>query len=92
MVFNKIDKTLNNDSFCRLPVVSAQCIIGIEKYPDSGILLNYDDDFSQRYGQIKEAFRAVTKDDLLRPYISEHDFRSSNEGDKIRYTLYTFSI
>ena len=37
-------QTLNNDTFCRLPVVSAQCIIGTEKYPDAGILLNYDDD------------------------------------------------
>ena len=35
---------LNNDSFFRLPVVSAQAIIGTEKYPDAGILLNYDDD------------------------------------------------
>ena len=35
---------LNNDTFCRLPVVSAQCIIGTEKYPDAGLLLNYDDD------------------------------------------------
>ena len=37
-------QNLNNDTFCRLPVVSAQCIIGREKYPDAGILLNYDDD------------------------------------------------
>ena len=44
----------NNDSFCRLPVTSAQCIIGTEKYPDVGILLNYDDDdYSQGYSQIK---------------------------------------
>ena len=28
---------LNNDTFCRLPVVSAQCIIGAEKYPDASI-------------------------------------------------------
>ena len=37
-------QNLNNDTFCRLPVVSAQCIIRTEKYPDAGILLNYDDD------------------------------------------------
>ena len=37
-------QNLNIDTFCRLPVVSAQCIIGTEKYPDAGILLNYDDD------------------------------------------------
>ena len=61
-------QNLNNDTFCRLPFVSAQCIIGTEKNPDAGILLNYnDDDYSQGYGQIKEAFRAVTKDDILQP-------------------------
>ena len=69
-------QNLNNDTFCRLPVVSAQCIIGTEKYPDAGILLNYDDDdYSQGYHQIKEAFRALTKDDILQLYISEADFR-----------------
>ena len=50
---------LNDDTFCRLPVNSAQCIIGTENYPDAGILLNYDDDeYSQGYVQSKEAFRA----------------------------------
>ena len=47
-------QNLNNDTFCRLPVVSAQCIIGTEKYPDAGIFLKYDDDeFSHGYHQIK---------------------------------------
>ena len=32
------DQNLNNDTFYRPPVTSAQCIIGTEKYPDSGIL------------------------------------------------------
>ena len=51
------DQNLNNDTFYRMPVTSAQCIIGIENNPDSAILLNYDDDnYSQGYGQIKEAF------------------------------------
>ena len=31
------DQNLNNDTFYRLPVTSAQCIIGSEKYPDSAI-------------------------------------------------------
>ena len=53
------DQNLNNDTFVRLPVISAQVIIGTERYPDSAILLNYeDDDYSQAYGQIKEAFKA----------------------------------
>ena len=47
------DQNLNNDTSYRPPVTSAQCIIGTEKYPDSCILLNYDDgDYSQVYGQI----------------------------------------
>ena len=47
-------QNLNNDTFCKLPAVSAQCIIGTEKYPDAGILLNYDDDdYIQGYHQIK---------------------------------------
>ena len=87
------DQNLNNDTFYRPLVTSAQCIIGTEKYPDGGILLNYnDDDYSQGYGQIKEAFKALTKDNLLQQYISDHDFRSSNDGNNIRYNIYAFDI
>ena len=58
----------NHDTFYRLPVVSAQCIIETEKIPDAGILLNYDDDdYSQGYHLIKDAFKALTKDDILQP-------------------------
>ena len=87
-------QNLNNDTFCRLPVVSAQCIIGTEKYLDAGILLNYDDDdYSQGYHQIKEAFRALTKDDILQPYISEAEFRTSSvAANDIGYNLYVFDI
>ena len=86
-------QNLNNDTFYRPPVTSAQCIIGTEKYPDSAILLNYDDDdYNQGYGQIKSAFKAFTKDDILQPYISDNDFRSSNNGDNIGYNLYVFDI
>ena len=74
-------------------MISAQVIIGTERYPDSGILLNYDcDDYSQGYGLIKEAFKALTKDDILKPYISEDDFRSSNEGINIGYNIYALDI
>ena len=59
-------QNLNIDTFCRLPVISAQCVIGTENYPDAGIILNYDnDDYSKGYHQIKEVFKAVTKDDIL---------------------------
>ena len=87
------DQNLNNDTFVRLPVISAQVVIGTERYPDSSFLLNYDDDdYSQGYGQIKEAFKALTKDDILQPYISEDDFRSSNETKMIGYNIYAFDI
>ena len=59
-------QNLKKDTFCRLPVISAQCFIGTEKYPDAGILLNYDDDnYSQGYHQKEEAFKALTKDAIL---------------------------
>ena len=90
----KDSQNLNNDTFCRLPVVSAQCVIGTENYPDAGILLNYaDDEYSQGYHQIKEAFKALTKDDILQPYISEEDFRSSNAAAyDVGYNLYVLEI
>ena len=87
-------QNLNNDTFCRLPVVSAHCVIGTENYPDAGILLNYvNDDYSQGYHQIKEAFKALTKDDILQPYIFEDDFRSSNvAANDVGYNLHVFDI
>ena len=87
------DQNLNNDTFYRPLVTSAKCIIGTEKYPDSSILLNYnDDDYSQGYGQIKEAFKALKKDNLLQPYISDADFRSSNNDNNIGYNIYVFDM
>ena len=87
------DQNLNNDTFVRLPVISAQVVIGTERYPDSAILLNYDnDDYGQGYGLIKEAFKALTKDDILQPYISENDFRSSNNNNDVGYNIYAFDI
>ena len=75
---------LINDTFYRPPATTAQFIFGTEKYPDSAISINYDDDdYFQGYGQIKEAFMALTKDDILKPYISEYDFRSTNNGDDV---------
>ena len=87
-------KSFNNDTFCRLPVVIAQCIIGTEKHPEAGISLKYDDDeYSQGYAQIKEAFRALTTDKIVEPYISDDDFRSSNvRADDVGFNLYVFDI
>ena len=82
------DQDLNNDTLYRPLVTSAQCIIGTEKYLDSGNLLSYNDEnYSQGYGQIKEAFETLTKDDVLQPYISEHEFKSSNNGKNIGYNI-----
>ena len=87
------DQNLNNDTFYRPPVTSGQCIIGTERYPHNSILSIYnDDDYSQGYGQRRQAFRALTKVDIPQPYISEHDFRTSNDGDKVGYKLYVFDI
>ena len=87
------DKDLNNNTFYRPLLTSTQCIIGTKKYTDSGILLNYNEDFyPQGYGQVKEAFKALTKDDILQPYKSEHDFKSSNNGNIIGYNIYAFDI
>ena len=85
-------QNLKKGTFFRLPVVSAQCIIGTEKNPNASILLNYeDDDYSQGYHQIKEAFKALTKDDILQPYISDDNFRTSNvAANDVGYNLYVF--
>ena len=86
-------QNLNNDTFYRPPVTSAQCNIGTEKHPDSSILLNYDDnDYSQIYGQIEDAFRVLTKDDILQPYISDNDFISSKNDDNKGYNSNVFDI
>ena len=87
------DQNLSNDTFVRLPVISAQVIIGTEKYPDRAILLNYNDDiYSQGYGQIKEAFKSLIRGNNLQPYISKIDFRSSNDDNDIGYNIYVFDI
>ena len=72
----------------------AQAIIGTKKYPDAGIILSYDDDdYSQGYHQIKEAFKALTKIDLFKPYKFDDDFRPSNiRADDVGYNLYVFDI
>ena len=58
----------------------------VRKKPDCANLLNYDNgDYSQGFGQIKEAFRALTKVDNLECYVSDHDFKSSNKGIVIGY-------
>ena len=56
-------------------------------------MLNYDDDgYSHCYGQIKEAFRVLTKDDLIQQYKSDNNFRPFNDDNDIGYNLYVFDI
>ena len=77
-----------------MPVTSAQCIIGTEKGPDAGLVLNYgDDDHSLGYGQIEEAFGALRKNDNTKPYISDQDFRSSNvRVEEVGFNLDVFDM
>ena len=57
---------LSFDTFFRLRVTKAQCIIETEKISEAGILLNYDDDhYKQGYGQFEEVFRALTKESYV---------------------------
>ena len=86
-------QNLNVDTFYRPPVTSAQCFIGNEKYTDSGILFYYDKEgYFQGYGKIREAFKALTKDNIVQPYISDNDVRSSNNNNDIGFNLYVFDI
>ena len=87
-------KSLIKDRFFRQPVTSAQCIIGTDKYHDAGILLNYDDgEYSPGYAQFKKVSGALTKKDILQPFIFDDDFRFSKAGVvEIDYDIYVFDI
>ena len=41
---------------------------------------------------VKEVFKALTKDNILQPYISEDDFRSDNNGNIIGSNIHVFDI
>ena len=52
-----------------------------------------DDDYNPGCDSNKKAFRALTKVDILQPYISDHDFRSSNiRADDVGFNLCVFHI
>ena len=80
-------QNLTKDTFCRLPITSAQSVNGTERYPAAGIISIYDTyDCTHGYAEIKEASRASTKDVILKPFISDHDFRSAKiRADDIGY-------
>ena len=85
----------NNDTFYRPSVVNAQCIIGCEKFPDAGINCIYAiDKYSQAYGENVSCFKHLAKDKILRPYITQKDFITTNsypDGNP-GYNLYVFVI
>ena len=39
---------------------------------------------------MKEVFKALTRNNILQPYITEDDFGSSNDGDNIAYNIHSF--
>ena len=87
----------NNGSFHRPPVTSAQCNIATENIPDAAKLpKDFDEDYSQGYGLVREAFRSPTKKNIFNPYTSDHDFRPTNvndageNDDSASYNLYKF--
>ena len=60
--YRQDSQSLNNDTFYKSSVTSAQCVASTNKYPASGMLLCFDDDeYSQVFKQIEEAFKALTK-------------------------------
>ena len=74
-------------------MISAQVVIGTETYPDTAILFNFsDDEYSQSYGERKEAFEALTKDDVLQPDRTEDNFKPSNDGDNFGYNIHAFDM
>ena len=51
----------NNDTFSRLSVVNAQCIIGSESFPDAKRKCNFAfDKCSQAYGETVSCFRHLS--------------------------------
>ena len=81
----------SNDSLFRPLVAKTQRLKGKKNHLGAGILLNYnDDDFSQVYLQTKEAFKALTREDILQSYLSHHDFRSNFDGNDVDFYFYVF--
>ena len=67
-------QNLNDVSFCSLPRTTGQGIKGTKNYPDAGIIISFDVfGFFRGYGQMKEAFRALTTDDTFQPCITYLD-------------------
>ena len=48
--------------------------------------------YSPGYGQIKEAFGALTKDYILQTYISGNHFGSTENGNDVGYNSYVLDL
>ena len=76
-------------------MVNAQCSIGSEKFPDTGINCNIADvKNSQSHGEIVSCFRNLAKNNILQPYITQKDYVTSNiysDGNPV-YNLSVFVI
>ena len=69
----------NNDTFHTPSVVIAQCSIGSEEIPDSGINCNYAIyKYSQACGEVVFCFEHLAKDNILQLCITQKDFTTSN--------------
>ena len=63
----QMSQNLNKSSFFKPTGTRSQGLIGTEKQLDAAILLIYDEDkSSQGYGQFKEVFRVLMKNDILK--------------------------
>ena len=84
---NKIDsQTHDNAVFDKLPISSAVCKIGSEKYPDDGIECDYDrDKYDQAYSEIENFYTLHSQTDFLNPVIDLHKFRTN-------YNFYVFDL
>ena len=84
-------QTLNHDTFFRPPVSSAQYNILTEKYTDADIYsIHCDHTSSQCYIHIEEAFRCLTKDEILQPFISDQHSRSFNLKMRVQKLIINF--
>ena len=62
----------NNDTIYRPSVVKAQCIVGSEKFPDTGRNCNFAiEKFLQEKGEIVSCFRHLAEDNILQPYFTQ---------------------
>ena len=86
---NRIENLAQNNGLSNRPhVISAQCLIGIERFPVTGKNTDYTNHKnSQAYGELLSRFRNLHKYNFLQPYISQHDFRRDEN-----FNLHVFDI